>query len=189
MFLDAGRRKRTSLKVPRYLQRRLNDGDLFSIEGGVANAGFTYNDVGVALGCSRESNGLLWDGREVGALLRIRGALGGLGGRGTAGVLVDGLLGLVGILAGVRLDGLGGLGRLLGSEVTDLVSLLGGHGIAALKLGVDDILVLDVDEGTHVGDGGSDEGEAPEGHKLDEPVGEDGSKESLSVLIRTTSGE
>ena len=56
-------------------------------------------------------------------------------------------------LAGLGVDDLGGVGQ----------------------VGVDDLLVVDVDERAQVGQRGSDERQTPEGDDLDQPVGEEGS--------------
>lgn len=88
-------------------------------------------------------------------------------GRGRAStVLVDGLLGLGGVLLGKSLDGLGCVGSLLAGEIPDLSSLLAGERPALFELGVNDFLVLNVDERAEVGDDGSNESKAPHGDKL-----------------------
>lgn len=109
-------------------------------------------------------------------------------------VLVDSLLRLAGVLLGKSLNGLCRTGSLLASKVPDLGSLLAGERPALLKLGINDLLVLNVDERTEVGNDSSDESEAPHGNKLgsasalqvepyrrvaylDENVGDQGSKE------------
>lgn len=50
-----------------------------------------------------------------------------------------------------------------------------------LKLGINHLLVLDVDERSEIGDGGSDQSQAPEGNELDEEVRDQGREEGLSV--------
>ena len=42
------------------------------------------------------------------------------------------------------------------------------------QVGVNELLVVDVDQRAKVGQRGSDEGQAPEGDDLDQPVGEEG---------------
>ena len=68
--------------------------------------------------------------------------------RGTVGVVVGHIL----HLACLGVDDLGGVGQ----------------------VGVDELLVVDVDQRAKVGQRGSDEGQAPEGDDLDQPVGEEG---------------
>ena len=99
--------------------------------------------------------------------------------RGTPTVLVDGLLGLGRGLLGVALNGLGSVSGLLVGKALDLCSLLAGDLSALLELGINSLLVLDVDEGSKVGDEGSDQSQAPERDELDEEVGDQGSEEGL----------
>lgn len=83
-----------------------------------------------------------------------------------ATVLVDGLLGLGGVLLCKTLDGLGSVGSLLASEVPELSSLLACKTPALLELSVNDLLVLDIDERADVGGDGSNKGKTPHGNEL-----------------------
>ena len=114
---------------------------------------------------------LLGSGREVLLLDLWR--------RRTSTVLVDRLLCLSSVLLGVALDGLGGVSGMLVGKALDLRCLLAGDLAALLELGIDDLLVLDVDERGKVGNKGGDQGQAPEGDKLDEEVRDEGSEEGL----------
>jgi hypothetical protein len=103
------------------------------------------------------------------------------GGSGASAVVVDRVLCLGGVSLGVALDSLRGVSGVLGTEVLDLCRLLVGNVVALLKLGVNDLLVLDVDERTQVGNNGGDERQAPQRDELDEEVGDERSKESLAM--------
>jgi hypothetical protein len=103
------------------------------------------------------------------------------GGSGASAVVVDRVLCLGGVSLGVALDSLCGVSGVLGTEVLDLCRLLVGNVVALLKLGVNDLLVLDVDERTQVGNNGGDERQAPQRDELDEEVGDERSKESLAM--------
>lgn len=66
---------------------------------------------------------------------------------------------------------------MLGGEVLDLVGLLANDVTSVLKVGVNDILVLDVDEGSEIDGACEEQSEAPKGKPLDENVrGEEGEK-------------
>ena len=117
-----------------------------------------------------------------------------LSGGGAATVLVDSLLGLSGVLLGKTLDSLRSIGGVLASKALDLGGLLAGKVLALLELGINDLLVLDVDERAEVSDKSSNESKAPHWHELvaisalketlacwtaylDEEVGNQGSEE------------
>lgn len=102
-----------------------------------------------------------------------------LWGSGTPAVLVNGLLGLGRGLLGVSLDSLHGVSSMLVSKTLDLLGLLVGNVVALLQLSINDLLVLDVDEGTEEGNECRDQSQAPERDELDEEVGDEGSKEHL----------
>jgi hypothetical protein len=103
------------------------------------------------------------------------------GGSGASAVVVDRVLCLGSVSLGVALDCLRGISGVLGTEVLDLCRLLVGNVVALLKLGVNDLLVLDVDERTQVGNNGGDERQAPERDELDEEVGDQRSEEGLAT--------
>jgi hypothetical protein len=100
-------------------------------------------------------------------------------GSGASAVLVDGLLGLGGRLLSVAAGNVHGVSGMLVGKTLDLLCLLVGNVVALLKLSIDGILVLDVDEGGEVGNAGSDQAQAPEGDELDEEVGDEGCEEGL----------
>jgi hypothetical protein len=102
-----------------------------------------------------------------------------LWGSGASTVLVDSLLGLGGSLLGVGAGNVHGVSGVLVGKTLDLLSLLVRNVVALLKLSIDDVLVLDVDEGTEVGDKGRDQSQAPERDELDEEVGDEGCEERL----------
>lgn len=129
-------------------------------------------DLIVELGLRK---GSLGGSREI-LLLDLSRLLNLSRGRASA-VLVDGLLSLGSVLLSKSLDCLRRVGSLLASKIPDLTRLLGGKRPALLKLGVDDLLVLKVDERAEVGDDGSNESKAPHGNKLDKEVGDQGGEE------------
>lgn len=129
--------------------------------------------LGLVRGRLSLSNGCVSGSRGESLLLDFRRC-------GTPAVLVDGLLGLGRGLLGVALHSLHGVSGMLVSKALDLLSLLVGNVVALLYLSIDDLLVLDVYEGTEEGDKCRDQGQAPEGDELDEEVGDEGSEESLS---------
>jgi hypothetical protein len=98
---------------------------------------------------------------------------------GASTVLVDGLLGLGGGLLGVVSGSVHGVSGMLVGKTLDLLGLLVRNVVALLKLSIDDVLVLDVDEGSEIGDEGRDQAQAPERDELDEEVGDEGREESL----------
>jgi hypothetical protein len=102
---------------------------------------------------------------------------------GASTVLVDGVLSLGSVLLGKTLDGLGGVSGVLIRETLDLSGLLASDLTALLKLSVDDLLVLNVDERSEVGDKGGDQGQAPERNNLDEEVRDQGSEEGLCEYV------
>lgn len=102
------------------------------------------------------------------------------GGSRASTVLVNSLLGLGGSLLCVALDSLHSVSSMLVGKTLDLLSLLIGNVVAFLQLSINDLLVLDVDEGTEEGNDGRDQSQAPKRNKLDEEVGEEGCKECLS---------
>jgi hypothetical protein len=102
---------------------------------------------------------------------------------GASAVLADRLLGLGGVLLGEALNGLGSVTSVLVGEALELGSLLVGNVVTLLELGVNDLLVLEVDKRTKVGDDGCDQGQSPERNELDEEVRDQGSKEGLRRRI------
>ena len=90
-----------------------------------------------------------------------------LSGRRASTVLVDGLLSLGGVLLGQALDSLGSIGGLLAGDIPELSSLLAGKAPALLELGINDLLVLEIDERAEEGNDSTDEGKTPHGNELD----------------------
>lgn len=73
---------------------------------------------------------------------------------------------------------------MLSSEILDLSSLLRRQSAGTVQLCVNHFLVLDVDQRAEVSNGGSDQGQAPKRHKLDEEVGHEGCEEGLDIKVR-----
>ena len=104
----------------------------------------------------------------------------------TMGALDQGL-GLGGVLASILLGDLGGmLGVLLG-DGAQLGRLGGDEVLGVLELGVDGLLVLEVDERAEEGDGRREKGEEPIGEELDEEVGDKGGDGGLVLLALISS--
>lgn len=111
--------------------------------------------------------------------------------RRAATVVVDGLLGLGGVLLGGFSEKFGSVSGSLCGKVTKLSRLLIGtrfgksawcplhinstcnlHVVALLELGVNDLLVLDVDERTEIRNSRGNESQAPQRDELDQEVGD-----------------
>lgn len=83
------------------------------------------------------------------------------------------------VVVGILLHQSGGTGSLLVGEFLGMVGL-GVHKLLDLgNLLIDEFAVADVDQGSKVSDGCAEQGEAPDRNNLDEPVGKEGSNESL----------
>jgi hypothetical protein len=106
-----------------------------------------------------------------------------LGRCGASTVLVDGVLSLGSVLLGKTLNSLGSVSSVLVGEALDLSSLLASDLSTLLELSIDNLLVLDVNERSEVGDKGGDQSQAPERNKLDEEVRDQGSEEGLYKYI------
>jgi hypothetical protein len=101
-------------------------------------------------------------------------------GRGrTSTVGVDSLLSLVRVILRQALNRVGGVGGMLAGKILDLLSLSIDQVVALLKLSIDGLLVLDVNEGSEVSNGGGNQSQAPERDELDEEVRNQGCKECL----------
>jgi len=116
---------------------------------------------------------------KVGVLDRGRRTVGNGGRRRD---LLTGLsnhvLSLLGVIACICLYGIGCALGVVSSELFDLCSLLRDHVAGIGELLVNDLLVLDVDEGSKVEGNGGDQGKAPEWDPLDQEVGDEGRDES-----------
>lgn len=84
------------------------------------------------------------------------------------------------VVAGDIFQAFGGTASVVSSEFTDLSSLRGSNILSVGEVSIDEVLVLDVDEGSEEEGGVADQSEAPKWEPLDEPVGYEGCDESLS---------
>jgi hypothetical protein len=184
-----------------------SDGEVGTLLGGHGlllrcggSARLLENRVGLVKGSGRGSGVL--DGRSRGGVLggRCGGVvlLNGSAGELLSGLLADvslvdgGLLGAIKLLLGqadvLRGDGAGsfhGLVGVLGGDFAELLSLLVGDLSGVVEVGVDELLVGDVDQRSEVDDAGGDEEQAPLGSDLDEEVADQSSEESLeNVSVR-----
>ncbi len=75
---------------------------------------------------------------------------------------------------------------MLGSQVFDLASLLTDDMRGIRKLGVDQLLVLQVDQRAKEDDAGEEQRHAPEGEQLDEIVGEECGQKSLIMSVSSS---
>jgi len=82
-----------------------------------------------------------------------------------------------------RLAGsLHGLVGVLGGDFTELLGLLVGDLGGVVEVGVNELLVGDVDQRSEVDDAGGDEKQAPLGSDLDEEVADEGSEGGLKMV-------
>jgi hypothetical protein len=125
----------------------------------------------VALGCSWEV--LVLDARLC-ARLRYWNLLSRLSNQ---------LRSLVRIVASVGLDSLESLPSVLACESLDLLGLLANDLAGVLDLGIDELLVHDIDKWSEVDDTGGKKSHAPHGKKLDQVVGEEGCSEGLRMSV------
>ena len=126
--------------------------------------------------------GLVLGRVEVGRVGRagVRGLLVGLG----LG-LAHHLLRLGRVLADGALGDFAGAVRVLGGEVADLGRLLGDDVAGVVQVVVDQVFVLEVDQGSKVDDGREDQEDAPGWGELDEEVGEECGGECLRRVSLT----
>lgn len=89
------------------------------------------------------------------------------------------LLSLRAVFSRIRLYRLGSIVGLLGGNLLDLRCLASDDLACVVETIVYSLAVLDVDKWGQIDDEGRDQSEAPEGNKLDEPVGEEGSGKDL----------
>ncbi len=75
-----------------------------------------------------------------------------------------------GIVSGILLDGFAIPPGMVSRKILDLLSLRTGDVGRVLQVAVNELLVALVDQGGQVDDRSGDEGQAPEGSELDEPV-------------------
>lgn len=171
-------------------------------DGELRAAGGGGNGRGRLLGNGRagllDRGGGLLDGGGSGS-----GVLGGGGVallNGSTGNLVGGLLadvvlvdgGLLGttdvllsqadVLRGCGAGSFHGLVGVLGGDFAELLGLLVGDLSGVVEVGVDELLVGDVDQGSEVDNAGRDEEQAPLGSDLDEEVANEGGEESLEIV-------
>lgn len=76
------------------------------------------------------------------------------------------------VVTRILLHGIRSLTRVLPREIAHLRSLGVDDTVRVGDVGVDQLAVLDVDQGREEGDGGADEAEAPDGGEFDEEVGD-----------------
>lgn len=137
--------------------------------------------------CNTRGKLLLWCMGEVrravlGSVTRLGfdGAIGGLGidrlrvadlrGRRATTTTAHVVLCLGGVVSGILLHRLAIPPGMVSREILDLLSLRTGNFGRVLQVAVDELLVALVDQGAQVDDRSGDEGQAPEGSELDEPV-------------------
>lgn len=104
---------------------------------------------------------------------------GSLWGGGAAGADVS--LGLGAVFADILLHQTGGLGGALTSQIAELVGLVVDDFLGVNNLLVDEFAVADVDEGSEVGGGHGNNGQAPEGNEANQPVASESSSEGLGI--------
>ena len=157
-------------------------------------------EIGAAVGGGRllvRGDGRLLNGSGSGGVLGRRGValLNGSTGERFGGVLADvalvdgGLLGTTDVflseahvLRGRLAGSLHGLVGVLGGDFAELLSLLVGDLGGVVKVGVNKLLVGDVDQRSEVDDAGGDEKQAPLGSDLDEEVADEGSEGGLHTV-------
>lgn len=171
-------------------------------DGELGTAGGGGNGRGRLLGNGRagllNSGGSLLDGsgsggsgvvcRGSGGVALLDGSTGSLvGGLLADVVLVDGsllgttnvLLSQADVLRGCGAGSFHGLVGVLGGDFAELLGLLVGNLSGVVEVGVNELLVGDVDQGSEVDNAGRDEEQAPLGSDLDEEVADEGGEESL----------
>lgn len=89
------------------------------------------------------------------------------------------LVSLGAVVIGILLHQSGGTGSLLVGEFLGMVGLGVDKLLNLGNLLIDKFAIADVDQRSKVSDGCTDQGEAPDRDNLDEPVGKEGSNESL----------
>ena len=102
----------------------------------------------------------------------------GLGGR-LAGADRNVVVGLGAVVVDIVADGIGRVRGLRLGHLLDVDGLSVDNLLDGVDLLVDDDLVVHVDQGAHVGDGGTDEGKTPDGQESNQGVGHQGSEEGL----------
>jgi hypothetical protein len=83
------------------------------------------------------------------------------------------------VLSDVCASGLSGASSMVSREVLYLSSLLVHKLASVCEVSIDNLLVLDVDEGAEVDAGSEDQSKTPKWEPLDEVVGHEGSEECL----------
>ena len=87
------------------------------------------------------------------------------------------------VFASVRLHSLKALARMLSGQVSELLGLLNSDVTDVLQLGIDQLLVLGVDEWYKEDDTSREEGKAPGGKQLDEVIAEERCGECLRLSV------
>lgn len=106
-----------------------------------------------------------------------------LGGKSLVLRLSDHLLRLGAVLISVNPQLLLSPSAVLRSKILELRGLLVQHPVGLPELLIDELLVLDVDEGAQVDDDRGNQAEAPERKPLDEEVGDERGKEALPCTL------
>jgi hypothetical protein len=158
------------------------------VRAAVGGGGLLVGGDGRARLLGRSGGGVL--GRGGGVVL-LNGSTWELLGGGLADVaLVDGgLLGTTNVflseahvLRGRLAGSLHGLVGVLGGDFAELLGLLVGDLGGVVEVGVNELLVGDVDQRSEVDDAGGNEKKAPLGSDLDEEVADDGSEGGLKIV-------
>lgn len=147
-------------------------GEVLGLDSGLSNG---RSEALQGLGLGRLGNDFVLDRADK---------LGSLRGGRAAGADVS--LGLGAVLADILLHQTGSLRSALTSQVAKLVGLVVDDFLGVDNLLVDEFTVADVDEGSEVGGGHGNNGQAPEGNEADQPVASEGSSESLEILLVST---
>lgn len=93
------------------------------------------------------------------------------------------LVGLGAVVVGILLHQSGGTSSLLVGEFLSMVGLGVDKLLDLGNLLIDDFTVANVNQGSKVSDGCAEQGKTPDRDNLDEPVGKEGSNESLLLSV------
>lgn len=93
------------------------------------------------------------------------------------------LVSLGAVVVGILLHQSGGTGSLLVGKFLSMVGLGVDKLLDLGNLLIDDFTIANVDQGSKVSDGCAEQGKTPDRDNLDEPVGKEGSNESLLLSV------
>ena len=119
---------------------------------------------------------------EVGCIISRRGGLrleGDLRRRRSTTSAADYFLSFGSVITGISLNGLCSLGSVLFRKTPHLSSLSARYFRGVGDLGINDLLVRNIDQGSQVNNGGSNERKAPKRNEFDQPVRYEGGSKSL----------